>query len=132
MDFIQLHYFTQREDTEFWRWCKHDIKKTEFNNANIENFKTHFINQVVLPEDGMMSLFRIYDCLNWAQVMHGLRMFDTAKIKELYDVQYGPRYRAWCENNYKQMHGVSKDGWVKHKEAIDLVKHQLKITEYTL
>jgi tryptophan halogenase len=129
LDFIQLHYFTQREDTEFWRWCKHDIKKTDFNQANIENFKTNFINQIVLPEDGTMSLFRIYDCLNWAQVMHGLRMFDTDKIKELYNVQYGPRYRAWCENNISQMHSTSTAGWCKHKEAIALV---IKGIEYTL
>jgi tryptophan halogenase len=132
LDFIQLHYFTQREDTEFWRWCKHDIKMTEFNQANIENFKTNFINQVVLPEDGTMSLFRIYDCLNWAQVMHGLRMFDTAKIKELYDKQYSTKYRVWCENNIKQMHSTTTDGWMKHKDAIALVKQRLKGIEYSL
>jgi len=132
LDFIQLHYFTQREDTKFWRWCKHDIKKTDFNQANIENFKTNFINQIVLPEDGMMSLFRIYDCLNWAQVMHGLRMFDTDKIKELYNLRYGSQYREWCESNYKQMHSVTKDGWIKHKNAIELVKQQSKGIVYTL
>jgi hypothetical protein len=80
----------------------------------------------------MMSLFRIYDCLNWAQVMHGLRMFDTDKIKELYNVRYGSQYREWCENNYKQMHSITNDGWVKHKEAIGLVKQRIKGMTYTL
>ena len=121
LDFIQLHYFTQREDTEFWRWCKHDIKKTDFNQANIENFKTNFINQVMLPEDGTMSLFRIYDCLNWAQVMHGLRMFDIDKIKKLYNTQYSAKYRNWCENNVTNVQQQDHTRWLPHKQAIAMI-----------
>jgi tryptophan 7-halogenase len=126
LDFIQLHYFTQREDTEFWRWCKHEITMTDFNKENLEMFKTNFVNQTILPEDGVMSNFRIYDCLNWIQVMHGLRMFDTTKIKALYEKRYSGLYRDWCENNIKQMTKITKDGWVDHKEAIASVKQQAK------
>jgi hypothetical protein len=64
--------------------------------------------------------------------MHGLRMFDTDKIKELYNKQYGSRYRKWCENNIKQMHSMPTDGWMKHKDAIALVKQRLKGLEYSL
>lgn len=28
-DLIQIHYMTHREDTEFWKFIKHDLKKTE-------------------------------------------------------------------------------------------------------
>ena len=28
-DLIQLHYVTKREDTEFWKWCKYEMKKTD-------------------------------------------------------------------------------------------------------
>jgi len=89
LDFIQLHYFTERNDTEFWRWCKNEMTMTDFHKENLENFKKNFVNQILLPEDGLMSNFRIYDCLNWIQVMHGLRMFDTASIKNLFEKRYG-------------------------------------------
>lgn len=132
LDFIQLHYFTQREDTEFWRWCKNEITMTDFNKENLETFKTNFVNQTILPEDGLMSNFRIYDCLNWIQVMHGLRMFDTAKIKALYEKRYSKLYREQCEIHVKQLLATDSSGWVKHREAIDSVKQQLKGITYTL
>jgi tryptophan halogenase len=28
-DLIQIHYITKREDTEFWKYCKYDMKRTE-------------------------------------------------------------------------------------------------------
>jgi len=28
-DLIQLHYMTDREDTEFWKYCKYDMKRTD-------------------------------------------------------------------------------------------------------
>ena len=82
LDFIQLHYFTQRSDTEFWRFCNHDLKMTDFNKENLEVFKKNFINQLVLPWDN----FCIYDIFNWIQVMHGLRMFDISSLKQRYDL----------------------------------------------
>lgn len=127
LDFIQLHYFTQREDTEFWKFCKYNLKMTDFNKENLENFKKNFINQVVLPEDGTMSLFRIYDCLNWIQVMHGLRMFDTASIKSLYEKQYSDKYRAWSTEEFARTPTVpTPDRWLKHKDAINLIKQKVE------
>ena len=124
LDFIQLHYFTKREDTEFWRWCKHEITVTDFNKENLENFKSNFVNQMLLPEDGLMSNFRIYDCLNWIQVMHGLRLFDVSKIKELYDRQYNHKYRAWDEQQQSRVSNTVHSGWIKPREALNLVKDQ--------
>jgi len=132
LDFIQLHYFTQREDTEFWCWCKNDIKMTDFNKENLENFKTNFVNQVLLPEDGLMSLFRIYDCLNWAQVMHGLRMFDVEKIKELYETQYSQRYRQQCEYAISKIPNKVSPGWIKHKAAINIIRNRAEEFKYNL
>jgi hypothetical protein len=28
-DLIQLHYMTEREDTEFWKYCKYEMKRTD-------------------------------------------------------------------------------------------------------
>jgi hypothetical protein len=105
---------------------------TDFNKENLETFKTNFVNQTILPEDSLMGNFRIYDCLNWIQVMHGLRMFDTAKIKALYEKRYSELYREQCEVHVKQLLATDSSGWVRHREAIDSVKQQLKGITYTL
>jgi tryptophan halogenase len=28
-DLLQIHYITQREDSDFWKYCKYDLKKTD-------------------------------------------------------------------------------------------------------
>ena len=28
-DLLQIHYITEREDSQFWKYCKYDLKKTE-------------------------------------------------------------------------------------------------------
>lgn len=90
LDFIQLHYFTERNDSEFWRWCKTNLKMTDFNAEHLEIFKKNFINQIALPATN----YNIYDLLNWAQVMHGLRMFDIPSIKHCYESMHGHLTRA--------------------------------------
>ena len=121
LDFIQLHYFTERNDTEFWRWCKNEMTMTDFNKENLENFKKNFVNQILLPEDGTTSNFRIYDCLNWIQVMHGLRMFDIASIRTLYEKHFNNR-----KDEYKQILSQIEheptDGWLTCREAVNRVK----------
>ncbi len=125
LDFIQLHYFTKREDTEFWRWCKNEIVMTDFNKENLENFKNNFVNQVLLPEDGLMSNFRIYDCLNWIQVMHGLRMFNVPKIKELYEKNFS-KYREWDIDQLSKIEHSPIKGWMTCREAVNKVKEYSK------
>ena len=80
IDFIQLHYFTQREDTEFWRWCKHNIKMTDYNKDNLERWKTNFIN----PARFANNPYLMFTSGNFVQVMHGLGLFNVEKIKQLY------------------------------------------------
>ena len=123
LDFIQLHYFTQRTDTAFWRWCKEEIRITDFNKENLENFKNNFVNQVLLPEDGLMSNFRIYDCLNWIQVMHGLRLFNVPKIKELFESKFS-KHRHWDERQMSQIPTAPEEGWITCREAVNLIKRQ--------
>jgi len=81
VDFIQLHYFVKREDTEFWKWCKHNIKMTEFNQEYLETFKNRFVG--ITPF--FHNTLTMFKGLNYAQVMHGLGLFNTEKIKQLYD-----------------------------------------------
>lgn len=132
LDFIQLHYFTERNDTEFWRWCKNEMTMTDFNKENLEVFKKNFVNQTLLPEDSTTSSFRIYDCLNWIQVMHGLRMFDTASIKALYEKHYG-HLRYADEAYIQQIEQIPSNQWMTCRQAINHIKQLSTSTmEYKL
>lgn len=63
-DFIVLHYCTtQREDTEFWRWCK-NMELPESLKERIELFKGHGILR-----EGNDELFR---STSWQSVFEGM------------------------------------------------------------
>lgn len=126
LDFIQLHYFTQREDSKFWQYCKHELKMTDFNKEHLEVFKTNFISQNVLPSDN----FCIYDIVNWIQVMHGLRMFNVPKIKERYDVMF--RHLAQATNAKLEIvpRRGREDGWLTTRECINEVLNAPNDNDY--
>jgi len=118
IDFIQLHYFTTREDTEFWKWCKHNIKMTDFNKEYIDVFKNNFVNDTYFSSSPLL-MFR---GLNFAQVMHGLQMFNTEKIKALYQENFNHLTQksiqdlAFDEGYYKNI-----DDTVTHREALNVM-----------
>lgn len=80
LDFVQLHYISKREDTEFWRWCKYDMPLTKFNQETLEYFKKNFVNYNFFHRNN----YELFDELDWIQVMHGLQLFDINSIKEKY------------------------------------------------
>jgi tryptophan halogenase len=128
LDFIQLHYYTQREDTEFWRWVKNELPRTEFIKNNLENFKTNFVNQLLLPEDGAADNYMIYDCLNWIQVMHGLRMFDVDSIKELYNRRCKQFYSKLDAEQLSYLpNEPTADYWFTCRDAINIINNELKV-----
>ena len=81
IDFVQLHYITKRDDTEFWRSCK-NIKLTEFNKEMIPYFRN------ALPTRAFFSKpFVMFSEQNWIQVLYGLKLINLSAIKELWAEQ---------------------------------------------
>ena len=124
LDFIQLHYLTQRTDTDFWRWCKNEMTLTDFNAANIKDFQTNFVNQLILPEDGIFSNYRIYDCLNWIQIMHGLRLFNIPALRKLYESHYDKTFTQQDIDHISKIKDYEHN-WIPHKEALKILKTQI-------
>ncbi len=58
--------------------------------------------------------------------MHGLRMFDTASIKKLYDQRYA-HFREDDERMVSQIEQQPTAGWMTCREAVNLVKKMSKI-----
>jgi tryptophan halogenase len=116
LDFVQLHYITKREDTEFWKHCKHNIKLTDFNKNNLEIFKKNFINQLTLPTTSL----EIFDILDWAQVMYGLDLFDKTRLTDIYN----STCKHLHERSIQECESVDVPGRVFHtsRQAINLIK----------
>ena len=80
VDYIQLHYFTKRTDSEFWKAKNFEI--TDFNKETLETFKHSMPTYLFF--DKPYNLFR---WANWTMVMAGLGMFDQESIKRLWESQ---------------------------------------------
>lgn len=96
IDFIQLHYLTQREDSKFWIFCKNDLPLTDFNREYIPYFKRCLTNVFFFNE-----YFILFKHLNFMQVMHGLRMFDSERILKIYQDHYHSEYISEIERSVK-------------------------------
>lgn len=120
IDFIQLHYFTQREDTDFWKWCKHNIKLTDFNSENLEHFKNDFVNAQYFGTP--MVLF---SQLNWIQVMHGLRLFNIERLKEKYNTHMSKIYTPIVNNIMEEdKEFVRNRESFPHRIALNMIKER--------
>lgn len=81
IDFVQLHYITKRNDSEFWRSCK-ELKLTDFNQRTLEHFKNN------LPTRAYFSKpWTLFSELNWIQVVAGLELFNLDKINTMWSSQ---------------------------------------------
>jgi hypothetical protein len=119
IDFIQLHYFTERNDSEFWKWCKSNIKLTEFNRETLDYFKNNFVYSHYLN-----SQFLMFTQLNWTQVMFGLRMFNAEKIKESFDAHL-LKYRSLTDYEFQLDDERNRTIMTySHRDSIEILKRR--------
>lgn len=76
VDFVQLHYFTKRDDTPFWKALPSMMEPTDFIKEYLPLFKKTLPLQSYFG-DGSYNMF---NAPNWAQVMVGLEMVDKEYI----------------------------------------------------
>lgn len=121
VDFVQLHYMTKRNDTEFWKTLPQRMTKTDFVEENLELFKKS------LPQMYKFgSMYTMFSAANWAQVMAGLDLFDKEFIKarllethgECKDVQL-KRYEEYLAN-------VQQQSYIDHKVLLEQNKLVVK------
>jgi len=125
VDFIQLHYFTERNDTAFWQWCKTNIKLTEFNRDYLDYFKKQGVN----PQYFNTPLI-LFGHMNYIQIMHALRMFNTDIQKDRYQKhmskKYDPIVQSILDEDRRYMTDVPS--W-SHREAIEIIKERGRSNE---
>jgi len=123
IDFIQLHYITKRNDSDFWRWVKDGIVLTDFNKENLEIWKNTFPSHAIFNDH-----YKMFKSINFIQVLHGLELFNTEAFKESYYTKY-PYYDEVVKDILVEDKLYDKKSIVSHREAINSVLKGYK-TDY--
>lgn len=124
VDFVQLHYMTKRDDTEFWRALPTMMQKTEFVEKHLENFKRSLPSQSLFRGDHLM-----FNAPNWAQVMDGLELFDRETIKKDLIESYGSGIIDDQMKKYQEyLTQIEQGVYIDHKVLLEQNRTFVKLT----
>lgn len=126
IDFVQIHYITKRNDTDFWKFCKH-LTLTEFNKETLDLFKR------TIPTAGFFAKpFLLFKDVNWIMVMHGLGMFDIDRLRNYMlsqndDILYSVNdvvnnTRTFIESQSKLSHRNTLEE-MKKRNSVQVIKY---------
>ena len=114
VDFVQLHYITKRNDTEFWRALPSMMTHTDFVRDHLDKFKKTFPQPYDFKGKTIM-----FDAPNWAQVMAGLELFDRDFIK----TKLSETHNDVIENNLKKyedyLTAVQNESYIMHDALLN-------------
>lgn len=114
VDFVQLHYFTKRKDSDFWK-NSHNIKKTDFNEATIELYK----KKIPLWTD-FANPYALFNNFNWTMVLTGLELIDRQSYLDQWNkLPYDTKTEADIKLDVYYTREAPVLG---HKEAINYIK----------
>ena len=117
VDFVQLHYFTRRNDSPFWRELPNLITMTDFNAEHLETFKKTLPCQQYF---GGPSNFHMFNASNYIQVMHGLELFDIESIKEYNKMYISEENTAKSLQKYETyLEEVKRGSYIDHKVLLE-------------
>lgn len=118
VDFVQLHYITKRQDTDFWKSCN-DLKLTDFNKNSLDFFKrcgpmpAYFTQPWILFKD-----------INWLIVMHGLDLLDIQQIDKVFIHQSEAITQQSTYNMQKLNDFHTNNPSFTHREALEILKNR--------
>lgn len=116
-DFIALHYITDRRDTPFWQ----EVATTplpESLEKNLRMWKTR-----MPTTDDMTSYTRkvLFNEYNYAIVMHGLGLFDNAKILQQYEMM-PEGAKQHVESSIQHKLNFDRTKTIPHKLMLQLLR----------
>lgn len=79
IDYVQAHYLVKREDTQFWRDVKYNLKLT----PNLERYLHKWKNRMPNSND-FHCPWGLFSPVNYIPILYGLDWFDREKIKNEY------------------------------------------------
>jgi len=116
-DFIALHYITDRRDTPFWQ----EVATTpipESLEKNLRMWKTRMPTTDDMTSYTKKVLFNEY---NYAIVMHGLGLFDNAKILQQYEMM-PEGAKQHVESSIQHKLNFDRTKTIPHKLMLQLLR----------
>jgi tryptophan halogenase len=121
VDFVQLHYMTKRNDTEFWKTLPQRMTKTDFVEQNLELFKR------CLPQMYKFgSMYTMFGAANWAQVMAGLELYDKEFLRHRLIETHGDIKTKQHTLYEEYLANVQKQSYIDHKVLLEQNKLVVK------
>ena len=117
IDFIQLHYLGDRDDSSFWK--NKQFEKTDF--------LTEFLP---LMKQGRFDILDIdhrcmFKAANFFQVVFGLGMFDLQSIKKMLDLNVSEFNNFLVQQNRKNIGDIKNISRLSHKQYLTTIKNML-------
>jgi tryptophan halogenase len=113
IDYVQLHYLTQRKDSKFWK--DKPFKLTEFNKNTIPNFALGIFSPFDFPQHAM------FKHLNFYQVYYGLDLLNISKIK-FQQLNSFKEYKQEWDGIYNETINNPKPYNISHIDYLKLIK----------
>jgi tryptophan halogenase len=119
-DFIYLHYYTTRDDSDFWREFKQKNKPTENIQKLIDNCK-----KAMLDKDFIYDINQAYSNASFYPVVYGVGLFDNhvafKTINSIYSDARRDSSNSQIRNYLLNMH-LNVKTLIDHAEFIKYIK----------
>lgn len=122
VDYVQAHYLIKKEDSEFWKEVKNNLKLT----PNLKKYLNSWENRLPLDVD-INCPWGLFKAVNYIPILYGLDWFDKEKIRE--------EFLNYIKENYlideiqniinNENHIESLLFWRSHKKVIKLLRDNL-------
>lgn len=122
VDFVQLHYMTKRNDTEFWKSLPERMVKTDFIEENLELFKKSLPQMYKFGE-----MYTMFSAPNWAQVMAGLELYDKDFLRDRLIQTHGNVKDEQLKRYEEYLSDIQKQSYIDHKVLLEQNKIVVKL-----
>lgn len=116
VDYIQLHYITKRDDSDFWK--SKCYKLTDFNQEELPVLCKSIFDYFHLNKS-----LKMFNLANFYQIIAGLDLFDTDSVTMQLQTNRKEYNRNWYEKSKKCLIIEQKNNVMQHKKFIELVNY---------
>ena len=115
VDYILAHYLVKKENTDFWKEIKYNLKITD----SLQNLLTMWKNRLPHSSDVNVA-WGMFSSVNYISILYGLDWFDIEAIKREYSMFPFPEYveESIKMDRYNEHSIVS----IGHKKIIQMIK----------
>ena len=116
VDFVQMHYFTKRKDSAFWKALPEMMTLTDFNKENIPVFQKTMPSQSMFPNNAYI----MFNSSNFAQCMAGLEMYDVDSLRSMFNNRFSEESMTKSFEEYNTyLKELQKSSYIDHKVALE-------------